>query len=68
LVKLGYYLVDPKVEYWAQIDRTRGLLDGWAKLARRYNVRVLYHTHSSWGSDPVAAPVALFPPLSKCGG
>ncbi len=47
LLKIGYFLFDPaKQQYWQEVDSVRRALDGWQKLARRYNVKVLYHTHS----------------------
>ena len=47
LLKLGYFSFDPlKQDYWGEVDRIRGLFDGWQKLSREYNVKVCYHTHS----------------------
>ena len=47
LLKLGYFSFDPlKQDYWAEVDRIRKLLDGWAKLSREYRVKICYHTHS----------------------
>lgn len=46
-VKLGYFQFDPvKQDYWAEVERVRGILGRWEKLAREYGVRVCYHTHS----------------------
>ena len=45
-IKLGYYMIDPEADYWAEVDRIRRLFDGWAELSRRYGVQILYHTHS----------------------
>ncbi len=47
LLKLGYFAFDPlKQDYWQEVDRIRRLFDGWQELARRYRVRICYHTHS----------------------
>lgn len=47
LLKLGYFVFDTaKGQYWQEVDNVRRALEGWQKLARRYNVKVLYHTHS----------------------
>lgn len=50
LLKLGYFLFDPgKGHYWQEVDNVRRALEGWQKLARRYRVKVVYHTHSGMG-------------------
>jgi len=47
LLKLGYFQYDPLTQdFWAEVERIRGALAGWAKLAGRYDVTVCYHTHS----------------------
>jgi len=47
LIKLGYFKFDPQtMDYWAEVERIRGLFAGWEKLAREYHVKVCYHTHS----------------------
>ena len=46
-LKLGYFKLDPATDYWAEVDRCRLALDGWAKLAEKHNVKVCYHTHSN---------------------
>jgi sugar phosphate isomerase/epimerase len=47
LIKLGYFSFDPAtMDYWAEVERIRGLFAGWEKLAREYGVKVCYHTHS----------------------
>ena len=47
LMKLGYFKFDPlKQEYWAEVGRIRRLFQGWESLAREYDVKVCYHTHS----------------------
>jgi sugar phosphate isomerase/epimerase len=48
LLKLGYFLFDPdRDDYWQLVDHARRVLAKWAKLARKHNVTVCYHTHSS---------------------
>lgn len=47
VLKLGYFLFDlAKQQYWQEVDNVHRALDGWQRLARRYNVKVVYHTHS----------------------
>jgi len=49
LIKLGYFTFDPlKDDYWSKVDEIRAALEGWEKLARRYNVKICYHTHSGF--------------------
>lgn len=49
LLKLGYFnfKLQPSFSYWAEVDRIRKLFERWAQLGKEYNVRILYHTHSS---------------------
>jgi sugar phosphate isomerase/epimerase len=50
LLKLGYFRFDPeKAQYWQEVDQVRRTLEAWQKLARRYNVKIVYHTHSGMG-------------------
>ena len=48
LLKLGYFKFQPREgdDYWSEVDRIRGLFEGWQELAEKYNVKVCYHTHS----------------------
>jgi sugar phosphate isomerase/epimerase len=47
MIKLGYTVFDPlRQEYWAEVDRIRRNNDVWQVLAKRYNVKVCYHTHN----------------------
>jgi len=47
LLKLGYFRYDPlKHDYMAEVERIRGAFARWERLARRYGVRICYHTHS----------------------
>ncbi len=46
-LKLGYFRFDPvKDDYWKKVDNARKFLSGWEHLAREYNVKICYHTHS----------------------
>lgn len=48
LVKLGYFKFDPAaMDYWAEVDRVRGIFARWAALAEKHRVKVCYHTHSN---------------------
>lgn len=44
LLKLGYFRFQE--DYWAEVERVRAALAGWQELARKYGVKVCYHTHS----------------------
>jgi sugar phosphate isomerase/epimerase len=47
LLKLGYFWFDPLTQdYWQEVSRIRTALEGWERLARKYNVKVCYHTHN----------------------
>ena len=47
LLKLGYFAYDSKGgAYLDQVDRVRRILADWEAPARRYGVRICYHTHS----------------------
>ena len=47
LLKLGYFLFEPKtLAYLDEVQRIRGLFTKWQALAKEYNVKVCYHTHS----------------------
>lgn len=46
-LKLGYFKFVPgEMDYWAEVDKARAALEGWSVLAKKYNVRACYHTHS----------------------
>jgi sugar phosphate isomerase/epimerase len=46
-LKLGYFRYDPaKHDYLSEVGRIRGIFGRWEPLARRYGVRICYHTHS----------------------
>jgi sugar phosphate isomerase/epimerase len=50
LLKLGYFVIDPaKQNYWEEVERIREALVGWDNLAREYDVKIVYHTHSGQG-------------------
>lgn len=44
-IKLGYWEFKPG-DYWAQIDKARKQLEGFADLAMRFGVKACLHTHS----------------------
>jgi sugar phosphate isomerase/epimerase len=47
LLKLGYFRYDPLTQdYMAECERIRRAFARWEPLARRYGVRICYHTHS----------------------
>lgn len=50
LLKPGYVLCDPRKgeSYWRKVGELRGNLEGWARLAEKYGVKVCYHTHSDF--------------------
>ena len=49
LLKLGYFRFDPAtMDYWEQVDSVRRAFSDWEKLARAYNVKICYHTHSHY--------------------
>ena len=49
LLKLGYFKFEPEtMEYWEQVERVRRAFAAWEKLARVYNVKICYHTHSHY--------------------
>ncbi|MGH7144704.1 MAG: sugar phosphate isomerase/epimerase family protein [Planctomycetota bacterium] len=58
-IKLGYFVFDPKRPFPAQFDRARGLLDGFAKVARGTGVRANVHTHSGLYVAPNAGTLRL---------
>ena len=49
LLKLGYFHFYPESDknYWQAVDRVRSELAKWENLARKHNIKVCYHTHSS---------------------
>lgn len=47
LIKLGYFRFDPVTQdYWHEVDQIRSAFEGWEKLARKYGVKICYHTHN----------------------
>lgn len=53
LVKIGYWRYQAGEDYWGQVDRIRGALEGFARLGERAGVKACYHTHSGgyYGSN-----------------
>ncbi|MCK4819215.1 sugar phosphate isomerase/epimerase [bacterium] len=48
LFKLGYFKFDALTQdYWEEVDKIRRAFEEWQKLAKRYNIRICYHTHSN---------------------
>ena len=49
LLKLGYFKFDPEtMDYWERVESVRRAFAAWEKLARVYNVKICYHTHSHY--------------------
>jgi len=46
LLKIGYFPFREEVGYWPSVSDAREALARWEKVARRYAVTVVYHTHS----------------------
>lgn len=48
LLKLGYFNYDPwTMNYQVEVAKTKAILKSWLPLARKYNVKICYHTHSN---------------------
>ena len=48
LLKLGYFKYDPwTMNYQVEVARVKAILKSWLPLARQYNVKICYHTHSN---------------------
>ncbi len=46
LLKLGYFPFNPQEQdYWKEVDRRRSAFEGWQTMAKKYNVKICYHTH-----------------------
>ena len=68
LLKLGYFKFEPEtMDYWEQVESVRQALAAWEKLARVYNVKICYHTHSHYcmglNARRADAPAARLRPL-----
>ena len=60
LLKLGYFRFDPQAQdYWAEVEKARRAFDGWQKLARKYRVKICYHTHSGFYLGNTCAALML---------
>ena len=48
LLKIGYEFLNPAKgeDYWEKVDHIRRGLEGWVRMAQKYDVRVCLHTHS----------------------
>jgi sugar phosphate isomerase/epimerase len=48
LLKLGYFPFNPDtMDYATELARTRAAILSWGPLARKYNIKICYHTHSN---------------------
>ena len=63
MIKLGYWHWRPGGRhYWDEVESVRAELHQYAKLAEKFGVRAVFHTHSShpWGTPPALnAPYGL---------
>ena len=56
-IKLGYWHWSPEQDYWREVERIRGILEGFQELSRTYGVQTVVHNHSgrSMGLNSCAA-------------
>jgi sugar phosphate isomerase/epimerase len=47
-IKLGYWHWSPECDYWQEVERIRGYLDGFAELSEKHGVRTCIHNHSGF--------------------
>lgn len=54
MLKLGYFLYGRHKgdTYWSKVDEVRKMLEGWEKLAKKYQVKICYHTHQTDEDGP----------------
>lgn len=45
-IKLGYWRWHPGMDYWAEVDRAREVLDQFQELSAKTGVQTVVHTHS----------------------
>jgi sugar phosphate isomerase/epimerase len=45
-IKLGYWHWAPEHPYWQEVDKIRGLLEGFQRLSARHGVQTVIHNHS----------------------
>lgn len=45
-IKLGYWRWQPGMDYWAEVEKCRGYLEGFQKLSEKSGVQTVIHTHS----------------------
>ncbi len=58
ILKMGYVGFEPLQDnYRETLERTRRLIQGWEKLAKKHGVTVVYHTHSGYYMGCTAAGV-----------
>lgn len=46
-IKLGYWRWHLGMDYWAEVDKARGYLDGFQELSAKTGVQTVVHTHSA---------------------
>lgn len=46
VIKTGYFIFKPGMDYWAAVDHARRQLEGFEALSARTGVKSLHHTHS----------------------
>ena len=46
VIKTGYFIFKPGMDYWDAVDHARRQLEGFEALSARTGVKSLYHTHS----------------------
>ena len=56
-IKLGYWHWKPEMDYWTEVDKVRGYLEGFEKLSEKHGVQTVVHNHSglSMGLNSCAA-------------
>ena len=56
-IKLGYWHWTPEMDYWEEVERIRGYLEGFQELSRKHEVQTVVHNHSgrSMGLNSCAA-------------
>ena len=45
-IKLGYWHWGEGVDYWEEVDRIKGYLEGFQRLSERFGVQTVVHNHS----------------------
>ncbi len=60
-IKLGYWRWTPETDYWEEVGRIKGYLEGFQELSRKYGVQTVVHNHSgrSMGLNSCAAMILV---------